>query len=103
MIREFQFSCPECEGWIVIDLDSGEILKHGKKGQPRGEPAPKKFDDAFARFKERAETPQDPFDNAVKSVEKAKKQLERAFEDAQEKARQNPDEKPHRPFDDLFS
>ena len=102
MIREFQIECPECQGWILLDLDSGEVLKHGKKGETTGEQAPKKFDDAFARFKQKEDGADDLFGDAMQSVEEQKKRLGDAFEQAKKKASENPDEKPRRPFDDLF-
>ena len=42
-------------------------------------------------------------ERAVRSVERNKQKLDAAFEEAKKKAKQRPDEKPHNPFDDLFS
>lgn len=103
MIREFEIKCPECRGWIVLDLETGEVLAHGKKGQKRGEPTPPKaLDDAFARFEQKQQGGGEVFDKAMKSVEQQKKRLEDAFEDAKRKAAENPEDRPRRPFDDLF-
>jgi transcriptional regulator of nitric oxide reductase len=104
MLREFEVECPECRGWILVDLDSGEVLAHGKAGAPRGteRPKPKKLEDALERLKERQDTSDEVFRDAVKAVEKSKKKLDAAFEAAKKKAKKNPDEKPRSPFDDLF-
>lgn len=102
MIREYEFSCPECKGWIVLDLSTGEVLRHGKKGEKPEKVKPKALEDAFDRFEKKQQNTDTTFDGAVKSVEKQKRRLEDAFEDAKRKAAENPDEKPHRPFDDLF-
>ncbi len=104
MLRELEIDCPTCAGWILIDLESGEILDHGKKGEPRrNQRAPvKKLEDAFDRLKERQAGGDDVFNDAVKAVEKSKQKLDNAFEQAKKKAKQRPDEKPRSPFDDLF-
>lgn len=104
MIREFEIDCPECQGWILIDLESGEVLDHGKKGEPRRKDRPpvKKLEDAFDLLKKRQESGDDVFKGAIRAVEKSKQKLDAAFEDAKKKAAQNKDEKPRNPFDDLF-
>ena len=63
---------------------------------------PKALEDAFERFEKKQQNTDSTFDGAVKSVEKQKRRLEDAFEDAKRKAAENPEEKPRRPFDDLF-
>jgi transcriptional regulator of nitric oxide reductase len=104
MLRDIEIDCPTCKGWIVINLETGEVIEHGKKGEPRRrqEIQVKKLEDAFERLKHRESTGDDVFKDAVRSVEKSKKKLDQAFEDAKEKAKQRPDEKPRSPFDELF-
>ena len=41
--------------------------------------------------------------DAVRSVEDSKKKLEDAFEEAKRKAKENPDDRPTNPFDNLFN
>src|SRR5262245_36559431 len=104
MLREFEIECPCCQGWILLDLESGEILDHGKKGEPRRKdrPPPKKLEDAFERLKQRQATGDDVFKDAVRAVEKSKQKLDQAFEQAKKKAKERPDDKPTNPFNDLF-
>jgi hypothetical protein len=104
MLRELEIDCPTCQGWILVDLESGEVLDHGKKGEPRRNQRPptKKLEDAFDRLKERQDKGDDVFKDAVRAVEKSKQKLDRAFEEAKKKAKQRPDEKPRSPFDELF-
>lgn len=105
MIREFEISCPTCAGWILLDLESGEVLKHGKKNESRDKPRtdPKKFEDAFDRLRDREARGDDVFTDAVKSVEESKKKLDAAFEEAKKKAAKNKGDKPRNPFDDVFA
>lgn len=107
MLREFEINCPGCEGWIIIDLDTGEVLRHGKKKESRRQKDkkvdPKKFQQAMDRLKKREESGDDTFDDAVRSVEKQKKKLEDAFDEARKRASENPDDRPLNPLDDLFA
>ena len=103
MIREFEINCPECAGWIRLDLESGEVLAHGKKGQKKADVAVEKLEDAFDRVKEREARTDDTFENAMKSVADSKNKLDDAFEKAKKKAAENPDDKPVNPLDNLFS
>ena len=104
MLREFEIECPCCRGWILLNLESGEILDHGKQGEPRRHERPPvaKLEDAFERLKKRQAGGDDTFKDAVRAVEKSKQKLDAAFEDAKKKAKQRPDEKPRSPFDELF-
>jgi hypothetical protein len=103
VIREFQIDCPSCKGWILIDLETGEILKHGKAGQKRGDaPAGKSLDAVLGEVRDRDKRGDDTFADAVRSVEAQKKRLEKAFEDAKKKARENPDERPPNPMDEKY-
>lgn len=104
MLREFEINCPECRGWILIDLETGEILRHGKQKESRKKKVdPKKFDQAMDRLKQRAESGDETFSDAVRGVERQKKKLNEAFEEAKQRARENPDDRPTNPFDDLFA
>ena len=106
MLREFEITCPTCEGWILIDLESGEVLRHGAKGETREDAKPAggtTFADLMDRVKGREERGDDTFSDAVKSVEDSKKKLEDAFEEAKKKAKERPDDKPSNPFNDLFT
>ena len=103
MIREFEINCPECAGWIRIDLESGEVLAHGKKGQRKSEAAIEKLEDAFDKVRKREARTDDTFADAMKSVADQKRKLDDAFEEAKKKAAQNPDDRPRNPLDDLFA
>ena len=106
MLREFEIICPECEGWIVIDLETGEVLRHGKKKESRQKKKkvdPKKFDEAMDRLKKRETGGDETFSDAVRQVENQKQKLENAFEEAKKRAKENPDDRPTNPFDDLFA
>lgn len=104
MIREFEIACPCCRGWIVLDLETGTILDHGREGEIRGKKVtkPKQLEDAFDRLKEREKGGDALFKDAVRSVEKSKQKLDDAFEEAKKKAAKRPDEKPRNPFDEMF-
>lgn len=101
MLREFEITCPTCKGWILIDLDSGEVLKHGaeKESRKKAKVDPAKFTEAFGKVREREQGGGDLFDDAVRAVKKSKQKLEDAFEEAKRKAKENPDERPPNPFD----
>lgn len=105
MLREFEITCPECDGWILIDLETGELLRHGKKDESRKKKKvdPKKFKEAMDRMKDRESKGDETFSDAVRSVEDSKKKLEDAFEEAKRKAKENPDDRPTNPFDNLFN
>ncbi len=102
MIREYELKCPTCQGFILIDLESGEILGHGTREQgeaKKNATMPKALDDVLGRIRAREAAGDDTFSNAVKSVKDSKKKLDQAFEQAKEKAKKKPDDKPHNPFD----
>jgi hypothetical protein len=102
VIREFQIDCPSCKGWILLDLETGEILRHGKSGEKGKAGAGKSLDAVLDEVRDRDKRGADTFDDAVRSVEAAKRRLEKAFEDAKKKARQNPDERPPNPMDEKY-
>ncbi len=104
MLREFEITCPTCNGWILIDLESGEVLRHGKKGEVKGERAGKvkSLNDALDRMNAREAAGDSKFEDAIDAVDKAKQRLEDAFEEARKKAKKRPDDRPVNPFNDLF-
>ncbi len=105
MRREFEVTCPNCSGWLLLDLETGEVIRHGaerpKKAPPRKKGDVKAFDDALDRVTKRAADPADPFDDALRSLKDQKKKLDRAFDDAKKKVKDDPDadDLPRRPFD----
>ncbi len=106
MLREFEITCPGCQGWIIIDLETGEVLRHGKKKESRKKKEkvdPKKFQEAMDKLKKREDSGDETFADAVRSVEETKRKLEDAFEQAKKRAAENPDERPPNPLDDLFA
>ena len=104
MLREFEITCPECEGWILLDLETGEVMAHGEKGSGRDKgPDRKKMADAFERLKSREQKGDETFGDAVRKVGEQSDKLDRAFEDAKKKAKRRPSDRPVNPLDDLFS
>ncbi len=102
MIREFELVCPTCKGFILVDLESGEVLGHGTREQGEAKKKaeqPKALDDILGRLRAREASGDQTFSNAVKSVADSKKKLDQAFEQAKEKAKKKPGEKPKNPFD----
>ena len=102
-MREFEIDCPECRGWIRLDLETGQVLDHGRAGESReSESKPKQLDEAFERVRKRQEQGEETFRAAVRQVESHSKKLDQAFEAARKKAEENPAERPHNPLDDQF-
>jgi DNA-directed RNA polymerase subunit M/transcription elongation factor TFIIS len=89
--------CPECESILIVDPDTGAVLRH--------EPAASKrkvgsFEEAAQEVAKRKERAEGLFAATVEREKNKKEILEKTFQEALEKARKDPSAKPRGIFDD---
>ena len=80
--------CPECNGWLEIDVSRQKVLSHRLSfDKPEDEERDKGelFDEVVARVKSRDDQKKDLFDAVRKSVEESEDRLDSLFGEMQEK------------------
>lgn len=96
--RNFTLRCPECDGHLVIDSATGEVLAHRPAKQPLA--GGKDFDallDDLDRDKAEAE---EVFEREVAAMKDRDRLLEEKFQQALKRAEEEPDDGPYpRPID----
>jgi hypothetical protein len=89
--------CPECESILIVDPDTGAILRHEGPSTQRKVGSLEEAAQEVVRRKERAEG----LFAATFEREKNKKEiLEKTFQEALEKAKKDPSARPRGIFDD---
>ena len=95
MSREIRVQCPGCKTELVVDGETGRVLR--KVGSDlSGEEI---FDDAVDKLRHDERTKGDRFDRLMRSQEGREERLEEQFDRAKRRVAENPDEKPRHPFD----
>ncbi len=97
MSEPLRIHCPECEALLVIDPDTGALLRHEPALAKRKVGSLEEAAQEVVRRKERAE---DLFAATVEREKNKKEILEKTFREALEKAKQDPSKKPRGIFDD---
>ncbi len=89
--------CPECEALLVIDPDTGAVLRH-EAATPKRKLA--SLEEAALEVAKRKERAEGLFAETVKREKNKSEILEKTFREALEKARQDPSARPRGIFDD---
>ena len=97
MSAPLTIQCPECESLLVVDPDTGAVLRHEPAAAKRKLGSLEEAAQEVARRKERAEG---LFAATVEREKNKKEILEKTFQEALEKARKDPSTKPRGIFDD---
>jgi hypothetical protein len=87
--------CPCCETRLVADTETGEILSEERPKKN----LEKSFTDAVSQVRSGESRREEAFSKAFERTKKQDSLLEKKFEEARKKARDNPDEKPFNPMD----
>lgn len=96
MTRKLTVRCPDCHSSLVVDADTGAILRH----QPAARRGGKSFEELFADLDEGKERAEQIFEQEKAALADRDRLLEERFEEAMKKAKESPDdERPRRPFD----
>ena len=88
--------CPCCEARIVVDPDTGAILRFERPKEKGGRVS---LEEAFRSEKERKKEAGARLAQAFGELQKKDEILEKRFQEALRKAKESPDEKPLHPFD----
>ncbi len=91
-------TCPGCEGELLIDAATGEVLSHRPSKKP---PAPgKSFDALLAGLDEGKARAEERFAREVAAMKDRDRLLEEKFAEALKRAEEDPEEgPPRRPWD----
>jgi hypothetical protein len=96
--RNFSFRCPECDGHLVIDSATGEVLAHRPAKKPLA--GGKDFDTLLQDLdKDKAEA-EEVFEREVAAMKDRDRLLEEKFQQALKRAEEETDDGPFpRPID----
>lgn len=96
--RKLQVRCPGCEGRLVVDAATGEVLSHREHKAP---PAGGKDFEALLEDLDRSKAEaEDVFSREMDAIKDRDRLLEEKFQEALKRAEESPeDEPPPRPFD----
>ena len=95
MAENLQVICPCCETLLVVDPDTGAILREERVN--RREHAT--LDDALGAVKAQKRDAEARLTRAMEDAKHREQILEKKFQEARRKAAENPDERPPSPFD----
>ena len=87
-------SCPCCGSLLKVDPETGAVVWVDKKKAP-----PQDFDDLVNRVQSQRSVLDQKFERSVQQNKHQKEILEKKFEEARKRAAENPNERPHNPFD----
>src|SRR6202051_4319458 len=91
-----EVTCPCCQAKLTVDAELAVVLSH--VAPPRAAPNVD-IDDAARILAEQAQKREDKFRNSWEAESKKEDVLNRKFEEALKKAKDQPSEKPMRDFD----
>lgn len=94
MSNSLSITCPCCETLLVIDPDSGVILREERRTRREHQ----SLDDALNHVKTQRREAEDKLSRAVQENRNRQEILEKKFEEARKKAAES-DAPPPRPFD----
>ena len=95
MADRIDIVCPCCETRLVADTETGEILSETR---PKRD-ADASFADAMKQVKSGESRREDAFSKAFQRTKKLDSLLDKKFEEARKKAKDEKDEKPFNPMD----
>ena len=95
MSDRVQVECPCCRTRLTVDVASGEVLAEER---PKMD-ATKTFEDAMTRVNSGASRRNEAFEKAFDRTQKLDDLLEKKFEEARKKTKDEPVERPHNPLD----
>jgi hypothetical protein len=95
MTDRIEIICPCCETKLVADTETGEVLSETR---PKRD-VEKSFTAAMDQVRSGASRREDAFSKAFERTQKLDSLLDKKFEEARKKAKENPDEKPINPLD----
>jgi hypothetical protein len=95
MPEALDVDCPCCGARLKVDPETGSVVWADKKKAP-----PKNFDDLVSRVQSSKSVLDEKFARSVEQTKNQREILERKFEEAKKRAAQEPNVRPHHPFDD---
>jgi hypothetical protein len=95
MADRIDIVCPCCETKLVADTETGEILSEER---PKRD-VERSFTTAMDQVRSGASRREEAFSRAFEKTQKLDSLLDKKFEEARKKAKENPDEKPINPLD----
>jgi len=96
--RKLTVLCPDCEGRLTVDAETGAVLSHEKKAQPIAGGAD--FDQLLGEIDRGKEKAEEIFEKEVAAHEDRDRLLDEKFREAVKRAESEPDDTPpRRPFD----
>lgn len=96
--RNLIVTCPECEARLVVDVATGDVVSHKKAKQPVA--GGKDFDALLTDLDRGIEEAEEVFSREMAAMKDRDRLLEEKFNQALERAQEDPDEEPPpRPFD----
>ena len=87
--------CPCCATRLVADVETGEILSEERPKKDLG----KSFSEAMNKVRSGESRREEAFSKAYERTQKLDTLLEKKFEEARKKAKDEPDGKRHNPLD----
>jgi hypothetical protein len=93
MADRVEVTCPCCETKLVVDPGTGDILSEERPKTPG-----KSFEDAMGEVRSGSKRRQEAFDKAFDKTKRLDDLLEKKFEEARKKAKDEPG-RPRSPFD----
>ena len=94
-VKDFKIRCPMCKGTIVVDARSGKIIRHreqSEKADDNDAPDPALFDDALGKVHKFKKEGESQLDDAFTKVSKRRKGLDKLFDGARKKAKDEKDD-----------
>lgn len=88
--------CPCCEATILVDRETGAIIAHEPKKDPKGAGSIAEIMQGLA---EKRESSHKLFEREMNSMKDRERLLDEKLQEAVRKARESKDEKPIRPID----
>jgi hypothetical protein len=96
--RRLHVRCPGCEGELVVDAATGEVISHREAGRVPG--GGKDFDSLLKGLDESKARAEAVFEQEKAAMKDRQRLLDEKFEEALKRAEEDPDQgPPRRPFE----
>jgi hypothetical protein len=92
MARDLELSCPDCGTRILVDVRTGQVLRHGPARSPDGQDDEGGWDRALQKVEGRDTRGQDRFDDALDKERRRDKDLDDLFDSARRAAKRDEEE-----------
>jgi hypothetical protein len=89
---EFWIECPGCRDEVLVDSESGAVLSHRPRKRAKG--GGKSIEELLEVEKSRQDAAEDRFAAAFREEKDKENILEKRFQEALERAKEDPDKKP---------